>query len=258
MGALEDLAMLQVRLSWRALQFLLGPKAPTEAEFTASHPPVRLDAIENYIRGLLTQSKDQKLRLLVQAVHIDPEFSPPLYRLGVLYYDQAEFRPAADWLAKVKTNDAHYRESVFLLGVCRFSLGDYAAAQASFELLAQSVPLASVINNIGVCQAKRNLPEALGTLERAIETDPNDPMERFNAGFILWRQSEFDKAAAQFREVLDRDSSDTEAKQLLDRCEKKNGPRPRERIEIQERLKTEYEEAAYLQLKSVLQSNGKP
>jgi tetratricopeptide (TPR) repeat protein len=258
LGALEDLAALQMRLGWRTLQFVLGPNAPSEADFFAARAPVRLDAIENYIRGLLAVAKDQKLRFLSQAVHIDPAFSPPLFRLGMLYYEQQDFRPASEWFAKVKAIDAHYRESIFLAGVCRFSLGDYSAAQAAFEELAKSVPLASVINNIGVCQARRSLPEALATIERAIEADPSDPASHFNAGFVMWKQLEFDKAAAQLREVVNRDSSDAEAKQLLERCEKRNGPRPRERLEIQERLKTEYEEAAYLQLKSVLQSNGKP
>ena len=136
--------------------------------------------------------------------------------------------------------------------------GDYAAAQALFEQLAKDVPLAGVINNIGVCQSKRNLPEALATIEQAIDDDPGDAAMQFNAGFVLWKQARFEKAAVHFREALDRDGSDAESKQLLDRCQKKNGPRPRERIEIQERVKTEYEEAAYLQLKSVLQSNGKP
>jgi tetratricopeptide (TPR) repeat protein len=257
LGALEDLAALQMRLGWRTLQFVMGPNAPKEADFFSAHTPVRLDAIENYIRGLLAPTKEQKLRFLSQAVHIEPAFSQPIFRLGMLHYEAREFRPAAEWFAKVKSTDAHYRESVFLLGVCRYSQGDYAAAQAMFEQLAKDVPLASVINNIGVCQAKRNLPEALPTLERAIEADAADPSLHFNAGLVLWKQSQFDKAAAQLRETLERDSADTEAKQLLERCEKKNGPRPRERMEVQERLKTEYEEAAYLQLKSVLQSNGK-
>jgi len=175
-----------------------------------------------------------------------------------MYYEQHEYRTAADWFAKVKPIDAHYRESVFLLGVCRFSQGDYASAQALFEQLAKDVPLASVVNNIGVCQAKLNSGEALATIERAIETDASDPALHFNAGFVLWKQGQFDKAAAHLRETLERDSADAEARQLLERCDKRNGPRPRERMEIQERLKTEYEEAAYLQLKSVLQSNGKP
>jgi tetratricopeptide (TPR) repeat protein len=258
LGAVEDLAALQMRLGWRTLHFVLGTNAPSEADFFAAHPPVRLDAIENYIRGLLATAKDQKLRLLSQAVHIEPGFSQPAFRLGMLHYDQQEFRPAAEWLAIVKNTDAHYRESVFLLGVCRFTQGDYAAAQASFEQLAKDVPLASVINNIGVCQARRNLPEALATIERAIEADPGDPAGHFNAALVLWRQSQFEKAVAQLNQTLERDSNDLEAKQLLERCEKKNGPRPRERLEFQERLKPEYEEAAYLQLKSVLQSNGKP
>ena len=119
-GALEDLASLQMRLAWRTLQFVRGSRAPAEADFHAAHPPVRLDAMESYIRGLLATSKDQKLRFLSQAVRIDPGFSPPTFRLGMLYYDQQEFRPAAEWFAKVKHTDAHYRESVFLLGVSRF------------------------------------------------------------------------------------------------------------------------------------------
>ena len=258
LGAMEDLAAIQMRLGWRTLQFVIGPEAPKESEFLATHPPVRLDAIENYIRGLLASSKEQKLRFLSQAIHLEPNFSQPIFRLGMLHYEQREFRPASDWFAKVKATDAHYRESVFLLGVCRYSQGDYSAAQDSFEQLAKDVPLASVINNIGVCQAKRNLPEALSTIERAIEADGSDLTGHFNAGFVLWKQTQFDKAAAHLREALERDPADSEAKQLLERCEKKSGPRPRERIEIQERLKTEYEEAAYLQLKSVLQSNGKP
>ena len=258
LGAIEDLAAIQMRLGWRTLQFVLGPEAPKESDFFTAHAPVRLDAIENYVRGLLTSSKEQKLRFLSQAIHIEPTFSQPIYRLAMLHYEQREFRPAAEWFAKVKSTDAHFRESVFLLGVCRYSQGDYMMAQISFEQLAKDVPLASVINNIGVCQAKRNLPEALATIERAIEADPSDLTAQFNGGFILWKQSQFEKATAHLREALERDPSDLQAKQLLERCEKKNGPRPRERMEIQERLKIEYEESAFLQLKSVLQSSGKP
>ena len=101
------------------------------------------------------------------------------------------------------------------------------------------------------------MPEAVAPLARAIEADPNAPVPHFNAGYVCWKQSQWDKAARFFREVLERDGNDAEAKLLLERCEKKNGPRLKERLEIQERLKTDYEETAYLQLKSVLQPNGK-
>ena len=136
-------------------------------------------------------------------------------------------------------------------------LMNYVEAANLFEKLATGVPLAGVLNNAGVAQSKRNLPEASAMLDRAIEADPNDPVPHFNAGYVLWKQAAWAKAAERFRAVLDRDSGDAEAKQLLDRCERKIGPRLKDRLEIQERLKMEYEEAAYLQLKSVLQPERK-
>jgi tetratricopeptide (TPR) repeat protein len=257
-GALEDLAALQTRIGWRTLHFLLGPDAPSETDFLAAHPPVRLDAMESYIRGLLSNAKEQKLRLLSQAIHIDPVFSQPYFRLGQLHYGQREYKPATEWLSKVKPSDAHFRESLFLLGVSQFQLSNHAEAQSLFEKLANDVPLSGVLNNIGVAQSKRNLPDAAATLDKAIEADPNDPVPRFNSGYVFWKQSQWAMAAERFRSVLERDSGDAEARQLLDRCEKKIGPRLKDRMEIQERLKTDYEETAYLQLKSVLQPNGKP
>lgn len=260
-GAFEDLATLESRLAWRTLVAVTGGQqdgAPTEQEFLAAQPPVRLDAMENFVRGLLASSKDQRMRFLVQALQLEPNYSQAHFRLAMLHYADRQHRMAADSFAKVKPSDAHYREAVFLLGVCRFSTGDYAAAQASFEQLARDVPLAGVLNNIGVSQARRNLPEATASLERALETDPNDVAILFNLGLLWWKQSRFDKASERLKELLERDADDQEARQLLERCQRNNGPRPRERIEFQERLKSEYEEAAYLQLKSVLQSNFKP
>jgi len=46
LGALEDLAALQMRLGWRTLHFIMGPGAPKESDFFAMHTPVRVDAIE--------------------------------------------------------------------------------------------------------------------------------------------------------------------------------------------------------------------
>ncbi len=54
--------------------------------------------------------------------------------------------------------------------------------------------------------------------------------------------------------MLDRDPTDTQASLLLERCDKESGPRPGDpRTEGLERLKTNYEESAYRQLKAVLQ-----
>jgi hypothetical protein len=53
---------------------------------------------------------------------------------------------------------------------------------------------------------------------------------------------------------LGHDPDDAVAALLLERCEKRSGPRPGDsQTEGLERLKTNYEESAYWQLKAVLQ-----
>ena len=64
----------------------------------------------------------------------------------------------------------------------------------------------------------------------------------------------FTAAAASLRAVLDHDPDDAVTALLLDRCAKHSGPRQGDsQTEGLERLKTNYEESAYWQLKAVLQ-----
>jgi tetratricopeptide (TPR) repeat protein len=87
-----------------------------------------------------------------------------------------------------------------------------------------------------------------------LEGDESDQAYQFNVGYALWRRGDYQAAAQSFRTVLDRDPNDTQAALLLARCEKQSGPRPGDpRTEGLERLKTNYEESAYRQLKAVLQ-----
>ena len=75
----------------------------------------------------------------------------------------------------------------------------------------------------------------------------------FNVGYCLWRAKQFDEAVESFRAVVERSPSDTEATALLGRALKKEGPRPGDpKSEARERLKTNYEEAAFRQLQAEL------
>jgi tetratricopeptide (TPR) repeat protein len=261
-GALEDLPGLEAHLAWRALA-LLNPKlAPSEADFRALRQPVRLDAEEMYIRGLLTASAEQREKLFQQSARLDPAFAHPAYQLGKICYRRKQYREAADWLEKVSSNDVHYREASFVLGLARFELGDFAAAQKLFQNLAGAVPLPEVLNNLAAAESRRNLPQAVDDFRKALEADPNDPVYHFNLGFALWKRGDFAPAADRFRAVLDRIPEDQMATLLLGRALKKQGPRPGDktplevRLLAQERMKTNYEERAYRQLKSVLESAG--
>jgi tetratricopeptide (TPR) repeat protein len=215
---------------------------------------VRVDAIESYIRGLLATTSDEKHRLYTQAVRLDSRYSQPCFHLGRLFWRKKEYKSAAEWFQKVAPGDAHYNEASFFLGLSHYYAGDYGEAQAAFQLVAKVAPLNEVYNNLGAAESRRSGPEALANFQKALEGDESDLAYQFNVGYALWRRGDFQAAAQSFRTVLDRDPNDAQASLLLARCEKQSGPRPGDpRTEGLERLKTNYEESAYRQLKAVLQ-----
>lgn len=257
-GAMEDLAALQSHLAWRMLQFSLGGSAPSDAQFQQRHPPVRLDAIESYVRGLLENNPDEKHRLFTQAARLDSQYSQPCFQLGRLLWNRKEYKSAAEWFQKVAPSDGHYHQANFFLGLSRYYSGDFAGARNAFQVVSRVVPLSEVYNNLGAAESRANSADALENFRKALEGDPSDPAYQFNVGYALWKDGNFHDAAEHFRAVLEREPTDAEASALLARSEKQVGARPGDtRTEGLERLKTNYEESAYWQLKAVLQP-GKP
>ena len=253
-GALEDLAELEVRLGWQALSALVPRTAPSEEEFLKARPPVRIDAVENYIRGLLASNPEQRHRLFTQAARLDEHYSPPCFQLGKTYWDKKEYKLAAGWLERVTRTDPHYLESQFFLGLCRYHTGDFAGAEQAFQLVASNIPLNEVFNNLGAAQDRRgNAAAAAASFQKALEGDSADPDYHFNVGYAEWRAGNFAGAAESFRAVLARNPNDQEATTLLGRALKQEPPRAGDpRGEGRERLKTNYDEAAYRQLQAEL------
>ena len=254
-GALEDLAALQEHLAWQTLRFLKPAGAPSEAEFRERHPAVRVDAVENYTRGLLAASADEKHRFFTQAARLDSHYSLPDFQLGRLLWSKKEYKSAAEWFQKVAPGDVHYHEASFFLGLCRYNSGDFAGAAAAFQAVARVVPLSEVYNNLAAAESRANrLSSSVDDFRKALEGDRSDPIYQFNLGYALWRAGSFAAAAERFHAALDHDPADAQAALLLGRCEKQSGPRPGDsQTEGLERLKTNYEESAYWQLKAVLQ-----
>ena len=261
-GALEDLAKLEAHLAWRALTLLAPGSAPPEAEAASLRPDIRLDAEESFIRGLMAAGSDQE-KYFRQAASLEPRYSRPALHLGKILYERKQYRDGASWLERVGAADPRHRHASFLLGLARFELGDYAVAQRAFQSIAQEVPLSEVFNNLAAAESRRNLPQAEDDFRKALEGDSNDVDYHFNLGYVLWKKNDFSGAADQFREVLVRNPGDQVATLLLGRCLKKQGLRlgdtkgPDARFQALERMKTNYEEKAYRQLKSVLESKTK-
>jgi tetratricopeptide (TPR) repeat protein len=254
-GSLEDLATIEAHLAWRALTLIAPAMAPPESEFRSLRTPIRLDAEENYVRGLLAPTFEQKEKYFSAAARLDPHFAHALYQLGQLHYQRKEYRLAVTWLEKVGLADIHSHEANFLLGLARFQSGDYKGAQQTFQMIAAAVPLSEVYNNLGAAESRANLQQAsIDDFRRALDGDSNDPLYRFNLGYALWKKGDFGAAADTFRALLDLDPGDSTVPLLLARCVKKQGPRssPDPRLDNLERLKTNFEERAYMQLKSLL------
>jgi len=256
LGALEDLARLEFHLSWQALQYLDPKPERSEQAFMSARPSVRLDAAESYVRGLLARTPEQRHRFFTQAARLDEHFSQPCFQLGKTAWTNKDYQVATGWLARVGRSDPHYLEAQFLLGLCRYYSGDFTAAEQAFQIVAASVPLNEVLNDLGAAQARHNnTAAAIANFQKALEGDSSDPDYHFNLGYTFWRSGKFAEALTSLRATVERSPNDTEATTLLGRALKQDGPRPGEsRLEARERIKTNYEEAAYRQLQAELQS----
>ena len=171
-----------------------------------------------------------------------------------MQYEKENYDVAAGWFARVKSSDSRFRRAQFMLGLSRYWSADYAAAEKAFSFVASEVPVNEVLSNLGLAQMHSSLPEAIETLRKVMEAEDSDPDYHFNLGYALWRKGDFTAAAERFKAVLDRFPVDDEARQLLARCQKRSGPRPGDALsEGLERLKEDYEESVYWQLKAMIE-----
>lgn len=259
-GPLRDLSLLETRIAWYLVR-MLAPQhemARSETVFLRDHPPIKVDAMESYVRALSARNPDQKTRLFTQAARLDDHFTAPGFQLGRMAFARKDYRAATPWLAKVTRADSFYMEASFLLGICRFNMSDFEAAAQQFQMVAAEIPLDEVYNNLGAALSRRNdFDGALKNFNLALEGDQADPDYWFNLGYDLWKQGKFPEAATKFRAVLDRASNDDEATTFLGRCIKGEPYRPgNARLENRERIKLTFEDSAFLQLQAELKGKS--
>jgi len=252
--ALENLASIEAHLGWQALTVMHPKNVPLEREFMQARPAVRLDAVENYIRGLMATVPEQRHRFFTQAARLDEHYSPPCFQLGKTYWEKKDYKVAAGWLERVARTDPRYFEARFFLGLCRYLSGDLKGAEECFQQVSAELPLNEVYNDLGAAQAQRQVyTDAEANFRKALEGDDTDPDFHFNLGVAQWRAGKFNEAADSFRAVLARSAADNEATTMLGRCLKKEPLRAGDaRTEGKLRLKTNYEESAFRQLQAEL------
>ena len=216
-GELPELVDLQTRLVWR----LVGAHDPSftvgaEEDFDRKFPEVRLDAFENYIRGVLATDDPSRIHFFLESDRLDPADHRAAFALGRVYFGQKDYASSAKWLRKLAPDEPHYLESLFLFGVDEFFLGHYPSSEKAFEMLGRETPLDEVANNAGVLRARAGrYAEALDDFERAFKSDPTDGDFCFNRGVALWNLRRYDAAAKSLEEAIRLNDDDSEAHTLL-------------------------------------------
>ena len=216
-GKLNELAGLETRLAWDLLKTQEKDAVTgTEKEFSNRFAPVRLDAFESYIRGILSADATTRVHFLQESDRLNPRDHRAAFALGRYYFEQKAYADSAKWLEVLNSGDRNYAQSLFLLGVDEYFLGQTAQAKTTFEKLAGMVPLGEVMNNLGVVELRLgNNSRALADFQQAYQKDPGDSDYAFNMSMALWRLKKYDQVAEYLHKVLTQDPGDKDAHLLL-------------------------------------------
>lgn len=252
-GPLVNLIELQTALSWDLLRLVRPDLLPPREQFLASAPAIRLDAFENYIRGVVATSRPLRIKHFREAIRLNPDYFMAMLQLGRTYFDGREYEQAASWFARIPKNDPVGREANFYLGMSAYYLGDFARAEEAFNFLASRLPLTEICNNLGVVADRRGKRSALDYFQKAVKADPSDADYRFNLGVALYKAGDAAAATRQLREALNLRPADAEAKALLDSIA--NGAAKTASVKLPlERIKRNYDESSFQQLALEIQN----
>lgn len=234
-GTLDSLMDLHTRLMWRMLSAGDRRYPLNLAEFTKRQRPLRLDAFEHYIRGLLASEDDARLRELREAARLEPEWPEPDFALGEVYFTRRDCNSALPWYARVSKAHDRYAEAVFATGVCRLLLNQPDHAEEVFSSLQEALrntrfsgaDMPEILNNLAIARARQGKTAAAQTdLRRAAELDPDEDDFVFNLGLLALQANDATAAAGYFREAAEREPDNPEDRAMLILSLEKAGKKP--------------------------------
>jgi tetratricopeptide (TPR) repeat protein len=223
-GSLNALMDLHTRLVWRTLSAESQNYPMNLAEFTKRQRPLRLDAFEHYIRGLLASEDDNRLRELKEAARLEPDWPEPDFALGDAYFARRDCDSALTWYARIPKTHDRYAQAIFATGVCRLLLGEPDRAEEVFSALQElrqnirvsGADLPEILNNLGIARARQGkVSAAQADLRRAAELDPDEDGYPFNLGLLALQANDAGAAAGYFRKAAEREPDNPEDRALL-------------------------------------------
>ena len=251
---LGDLVRMQATLAWDLLHAIRTDISIPRERYVQNAAPARLDAFENYVRGVLANTNNEKIKYYKEATRLNPADAQAWLELGKIYLDERSFEAAMAALAQIPPFSPAAREGNFYLGLASYYRGDYSRAESAFQFVAARVPLAEVYNNLGVVDARRGRRTAIGYFQRAVANDPSDPDYHFNLGLSLGRSGDTAGGIRELHAALQLRPGDAEIKAALDALTSATPAKSGSSIRPTERTKRNYEEDSFRQMTIQLRS----
>ena len=181
--------------------------------FLSASTGVKLSAFENYIRGIVATTPQERVKRLQLAIQDTPNYAAALLALGKTQYAERNYEQAATTLAQVPPNSRVALESSFYLGLAHFNSAKYSDAESAFAFVGARLPLPEVLNNEGVAVSRQNR-DAIPLFQRASTADPNDADYHYNLAVSYYRRGDFAAAQRENTLALNLRPTDADVKQL--------------------------------------------
>jgi len=201
-GPLANLLEMQAGLAWQIRRFLWPNQNILKSEYLREYKGPRLDAFENYVRGLMEKERGGQIRFYRTAQRLDPLFTKPAFELGMLYFHDKDYATSILWLSKLRPPDPEYLEANYFLGLAHLYLEQYERSASAFRVVARRLPINEVYNNLGIALARQERPEALQYFEKAVQNDSNDRDFLFNLGYAYWKRGNCEQAIPHLQKAI--------------------------------------------------------
>lgn len=233
-GPLAQLIPLLNTLAWQITRKLDPGFGVAEETFRAAGANIRLDAFEQYIRGLTEPDAAEQIRHLKKTLDLNPDFTAAWLALGKAQFAINDYEQAAVSFGKVTKNDPAALEAGFYRGLSLIFSGNYPRADDAFAAVARELPLPEVVNNQGVAESRRG-HDATALFRQAEAADPNDADYHFNLAVTLHRHGDTAGALAELAQAVKLRPNDSESRSLQTAWQGPvnpvaPGPEPLERI----------------------------
>jgi len=210
-GPLAQLIPLLNSLAWQLTRQLDPHFAVAQETFRAAGSSIRLDAFEQYVRGVTEREPSEQLKHLKRATELSPDFTAAWLSAAKIQFAQQNYEQAAASFGKVPAGDPAELEAAFYRGLALIFSGNYLHAEEAFGAVARMLPLPEVVNNQAVAESRRG-HDATPLFRQASAADPADEDYHFNLAVSLHRHSDTQSALTEIALALKLRPNDSEAR----------------------------------------------